>query len=633
MNETQPHLNQLIEVRISRRDALRTVALAAATAVAGTSELSAAARPEAQPPTETTLKFSEVNHALASDINVAPGYSTQVLLRWGDRLMADALDFDIKAQTSTAQSKQFGYNNDFVAYFPLPQGSNNSEHGLLCVNHEYTNPEMMFPGVTRATKLDVMTVEQCKTEMAAHGHSVVEIKKVSGVWKVVRGNMNRRITALDTEMRISGPTAGHDRMKTAEDPTGCKVIGMINNCAGGVTPWGTVLTAEENFQKYFGGDASSSREASNHARYQVGEERIEHAWFKFFDRYNVEKEPNTPNRFGWIVEFDPYDPKSVPVKRTALGRFRHEGATTAIAADGRLVVYCGDDTRNEYFYRFVSRDKCQPNNREANRDILDHGTLYVAQFHADGRLVWLPLVFGEGPLTKENGFESQADVLIETRKSADLVGATRMDRPEDAETNPFTGHVFVMLTNNNERKPEGVDGPNPRANNKHGQILELIPPVVGRNIDHGANEFRWDLFLMAGNPDKKEDQADYHKLVSQHGWLSCPDNCTFDNRGRLWIATDGAPSSSGVADGIYACDTNGPGRVLTRHFFRGPVGAEICGPCFTPDNKTFFVAVQHPGEGSTFNDPSTRWPDFDREMPPRPSVVAISKNDDGVIGS
>jgi len=632
MEKQQTPLDQLIEMRLSRRDAMRTATLAAATVFAGKVGPSVAALQDNKSPGETTLQFSEVKHTIAPDIMVAPGYSTQILLRWGDKVTGDAPEFNVKNQNATAQSKQFGYNNDFVAFLPLPRGSNNSEHGLLCVNHEYTNPELMFSGVTRDTKLDVMTIDQCKVELAAHGHSVVELKRENGVWKVVYGKWNRRITALDTELRISGPVAGHDRMKTKEDATGRTVIGMIGNCAGGVTPWGTILTGEENFQKYFGGEPSGS-EAQNYARYQVGEERIEHAWFKYFDRFNVAKEPNTPNRFGWIVEFDPYNPESVAVKRTALGRFRHEGATTAIAADGRMVAYCGDDTRGEYLYRFVSRDKCHPDNRAANRDLLDHGTLYVAKFHADGHLVWLPLVFGEGALTKENRFESQADVLIETRKAADCVGATPMDRPEDAETNPFTGHVFVMLTNNDERKPEDVDGPNPRANNKHGQILELIPPVIGRRIDHAADEFRWDLFLKAGNPDKKEDGAGYHELVSQHGWLSCPDNCTFDNRGRLWIATDGAPSSSGVADGIFACDTNGPGRALTRHFFRGPVGAEICGPCFTPDSKTLFVAVQHPGERSIFADPSTRWPDFDRAMPPRPSVVAISKNDDGVIGS
>ncbi len=624
---SNPTFAEVFATRLSRRTALK--GLGATLAAGGFASLFVHQQGTAfaQESPVSSLTFTEIAHGYEESHRVASGYNANVLIRWGDPVLPGGPSFNVADQTMAKQEQQFGYNNDMIAYFPLPLGSNNSEHGILCVNHEYTNTDLMFPDYDAEAGA---TQQQADVEIAAHGVSIIEIIKENGEWTTVPDSQyNRTIRLSSTPIKLSGPAAGHDRLKTSADSTGTQVIGTINNCAGGWTPWGTYLTAEENFHQYFSGEIDQAE----YERYGIVG-RPSYNWGNYYDRFDISKEPNEPMRFGWVVEIDPYEPDSQPIKRTALGRFKHENATTVVAPSGQVVVYSGDDERFDYIYKFVTQGTYNPDDRAANKDLLDEGTLYVAKFEADGRLLWLPVVQGEGPITPENGFNTQADVMIETRRAADLLGATKMDRPEDVETNPVNGHVYVMLTNNSRRTPDQIDFVNQRFNNVWGHIVEMIPPGgEGPEADHTATEFTWDIFLRAGDPDDSSNGALYGQGVSENGWFCNPDNVTFDNEGRIWISTDGCPGF-GFADGLWAADTTGEARAVTKHFFACPKGAEMCGPTFTPDGRTLFVAVQHPGDDkdSTFANPSTRWPDFEEGIPPRPSIVVITKADGEVIG-
>ena len=621
----------ILEERLSRRGMLGLGVAATALGVFGGIVSKKAEAAEAEKPApKSSLTFAELPHGLDQNAHAPEGYETQVLIRWGDPVLPGAPAFDPLKQTAAAQAKQFGYNNDMIAWFPLPYGSTTADHGLLAVNHEYTDPHIMFPGFAdeKAAFKDT-TKDQVEVELAAHGISVIEVKRENGQWQVVANSKYaRRINLLDSPAVLSGPVAGHDKVKTSADPSGTKVIGTINNCAGGWTPWGTYLSGEENFHQYFAGKT----EAPIHTRYGIKGKPEYPAWGKHVERFNVEKEPNEPNRYGWVFEVDPYEPDAVPKKRTALGHFKHENATTALTADGRLAVYSGDDERFEYVYRFITKGKVDLKDRKANADLLDEGTLYVARFDAEGRVTWLPLVHGQGPLTAENGFNSQADILLETRRAADLLKPTPMDRPEDVETSPVTGKVYIALTKNDRRTPDQVDAANQRFNNVYGHIIEMIPPTVDGKVDHGADSYGWDIFIRGGDPSSKAAGAKFGAGTSKDGWFANPDNFTFDKQGRLWVLTDGFPDF-GVADGLWACDTEGDARAQTRHFFAVPQGAEMCGGAFNSDDTAIFLSVQHPGEDSIYDKPSTRWPDFKDDMPPRPAVVVVTKKGGGVIGS
>ena len=652
--DTERSIGAVIARRFSRREMLKgSLGVTAAATLFGASAISAG-RASAEIPNPAEAVFEELASGVDERHHVAAGYEADILLRWGDALFPGMAPFDPHKLTAEEQARRFGYNNDYVAFFPL---GDTGGRGLLCVNHEYASPEVMFPGINRVSRSDFSRITEAHVgvEMAAHGVSVVEITRDGQRWyPVLDSRYNRRITA-STPMTIDGPAAGHPRLKTAADPSGTRVLGTFNNCAGGNTPWGTYLTTEENFHGYFWTDATTADgkpnlrghggpEAKSYARYRIPSNW--YSWGRYDPRFNIDKEQNEANRFGWIVEIDPTDPNSTPVKHTALGRFSHEGASCVINGDGRVVLYSGDDAVFEFIYRFVSKERYRPDDRAHNMRLLSEGTLSVARFNEDGTLDWLPLVFGEGPLTPENGFHSQADVVIDARIAGDLLKATPMDRPEDIDPSPMAGpgagKVYAMLTNNSRRKKGDENAANPRAENAFGHIVEMTAP----DKDHAAARFTWDLLVKCGDPNIAEVGAMWNPATSADGWFSSPDNCAFDTDGRLWVTTDQGSSwpKTGKADGLYAVDTEGAERGKSRLFFRAPVGAEVCGPYFTPDGETLFVAVQHPGtdgvrawkpfgRASTFEDPATRWPDFNANMPPRPSVLAIRRTGGGRIGS
>jgi secreted PhoX family phosphatase len=616
-------LGDVLDRRLTRRRVLG--GLAAGAAALALPRPIWAREPEGPEGPLERFGFEEIPGEIRDTDRVAEGHEARVLLRWGDPVLPEAAPFDPRALTAESQARRFGFNNDFTAFLPLPRGSGGSDHGLLCVNHEYTDARLLWTGETAKGS---SRAERVLVEMAAHGHSVVEVRREKDGWRVVpESRYARRITA-NTPMGVSGPARGHSRLKTVEDPLGQRVLGTLNNCGGGTTPWGTVLVAEENFHEYFAGDlASAGSEAASLRRYGI-RGKPAYRWDLVDPRFDLAREPCEANRFGWVVELDPYDPASAPMKRTALGRLKHEAATVVVAPDGRVVVYSGDDEAFEFLYRFVSEGRYDPARAAANADLLDAGTLSAARFEADGTCRWLPLVFGNGPLAPENGFRDQGDVLIEARRAAQLLGATPMDRPEDVEADSRTGRVYVMLTNNVERQPSQVDGANPRPRNVHGHVLEIRPRGPG---GHASDEAGWEVLLLAGEPTGTTAPR-----------LSCPDNAAFDPQGRLWIATDQGDEQNvrGIPDGLFACETSGPQRGEVRLFYACPRGAELCGPTFTPDGRALFVSVQHPGGGllapggpvGTFERPATRWPDFRDGLPPRPSVVVITRRDGGPVG-
>ncbi|RVW02580.1 PhoX family protein [Rhodococcus spongiicola] len=609
----------------------------------GSSGTGSASGSLAEPPVPGTI-FEPVAPNKEDAVVVSDGYEQAVVIRWGDPIFDDAPVFDFDNQTAEAAAKQFGFNNDFAGLLPIP-GRPNAY--LLVVNHEYTTEPMMFRGYNTENPAE----EQVRIGWANHGLSVVQVQgeASSGRLTPVFGQYNRRITAL-TEFVITGPAAGSALLQTSSDPTGTRVKGTLNNCAGGVTPWGTVLSGEENFNQYFanGGQVADPTASTRLSRYGIKGNASKRKWEWFDYRFDVAAEPNEVNRFGWVVEVDPWDPSSTPVKHTALGRFKHEAATIHVTADGTVVAYSGDDERFDYMYKFVSSRKMQPGHSRAamrhNMTLLDAGTLYVAKLSGSepdaidgsgtlppsgvfaGTGQWIPLL-----RTNEDGSgESLVDgmtadeVAVFTRLAGDQVGATKMDRPEDFEPNPRTGKVYVALTNNSKRggsdRPP-ADSANPRNNNKNGQVLEI-------DDQHAGTSFTWNLLLVCGDPATADTYfGGFDK--SQVSPISCPDNLAFDPYGNLWISTDGNALKSN--DGLFSVVLEGERRGETKQFLTVPIGAETCGPII--DDKRVVVCVQHPGEtdDASIDSPSSHWPDGGSAQP-RPSVVAVWKSGGGRIG-
>ena len=565
---------------------------------------------------ESRLGFEPVAANGLDTVTVPRGYSWQVVAKWGDPLWSTGVPFDASTRgTGASQELAFGDNNDGMALFSA-RGRN-----ILAVNNEYANVKILHGN--RAGGMPE-SADDIRKSKAAHGVSVVEIARSGGRWSIVRDSpYNRRITA-ETPMEITGPARGHEQMKTAADPAGIRSLGTWNNCGSGRTPWGTYLTCEENFNGYFSSSDPNHKPAPAFQRYGIGNKATRYGWEKFDERFDIGKHPNEPNRAGYIVEIDPLDPAMRPKKRTALGRFKHENAELVVTTDGRVVVYMGDDERGEFLYRFVSSGRYAPGGD--NRELLADGRLYVAKFGDDGRGEWIELT------PASTGMQSQADICIHTRLAASAVGATTMDRPEWVAANPGKPEVYVTLTNNSNRgvKPNAggdatpVGGPNPRAKNGYGQIVRWAP----ENGDHTAAKFTWDLFVLAGNPTVHRDAYAGSKNVNAGNMFNSPDGLAFDSTGLLWIQTDGnysnAKGFAGMGNNQMLVGDPDTGEI--RRFLVGPRECEVTGIVWSPDRRTMFVGIQHPGErgGSHFPDGG--------DTPARSAVIAVTRDDGGPIG-
>ena len=695
---TAESFETVLNTSVSRRSVLKGSAVAGATMVVAPAALLSTGEAEAhwgrrgdhdKPWWKRTpgdrLQFETVPPGNEPDIVVPENYDVDVILRWGDPLTPDAPSFDVNNQTGAAQAKQFGFNADLVLWYPLPFGlsygvwrrgglskkasrfigklypkikDRHSWKALVVVNHEYTKGVDMFPGYDGGNP----TANEVDVEIEAHGYSVVElVKNRKGQWKFNRKSpFNRRVTG-STPIQISGPLAGHDLLKTSDDPTGTEVLGTLNNCAGGKTPWGTTITCEENFDQYFANfDAVSGLSKDLSLRIAAPGGESGRKWERYVDRFDLSKEPNEYNRFGYCVEVDPYNPGAPAKKRTALGRFKHEGAAVVVAKNRKVVLYSGDDARFEYVYKFVTKGKYNKHNRLANMDLLDEGTLYVARFDAGdatgddlGSGEWLELSTENPALT---GWTME-EILLNTRGAADVVGATPMDRPEDVEASPVTGKVYVCMTNNSRRDGEVGSGAtrivngrevssepnesNPRNStadgsingNQHGHVIEIIED----NEDATSTTFAWNILVKCGDPNEADHFTSFGDIADPVAAgvspISDPDNIVHDDDGNLWIATDGQYFSGGVGfgqnDGIFAVPVEGPDRGLLRQFLSGVPGGEVCGPEFSGDNHTFFCAIQHPNDGNAFNE---IWPIGDPDMVSKPSLVAVREKSGKKIG-
>ncbi len=525
-------------------------------------------------------------------IVIADEYEYQTFIPWGEPLSAAAPAWSWPP-SAEAQLQQVGIGHDGMAYFPF---AGDGRHGLLVINHEYGNNWHVLGTAMPATR------EQVLASQHAHGVSVIEIRETHGVWEVVPDSTFSRRIHANTGMIMSGPVTGHALVtNSANNP----ISGTLNNCANGRTPWNTYLTCEENFNFYFG-SSSAFHPSEQQQRYDLHAGGSFYGWYQFDPRFDLADPEfaNEANRFGWVVEIDPADPAATPVKRTALGRLKHEGAEVVEGRDGHIVVYMGDDQRFEFIYKFVSADNWR-RMHDAGISPLDEGTLYAARFNDDGAGEWLPLSLGNPALAE--AFSDQADILVHARLAATLAGATPMDRPEWISVGP-DGDVYCTLTNNTRR--EQTDAANPMAPNPNGHIIRWRD-----EDDHLGIRFTWDHFLICDDVYKTEDS------------LGSPDGLWADPDGRLLICTDG-DQYEGKPDQLMVADTRTG--TLAR-LLVGVAGCEITGLTTTPDRRTLFVNVQHPGNG---NPQITSFPAADDgKTVPRDCTLVVRRKDGGVVGS
>ncbi|GAA2000962.1 PhoX family phosphatase [Brevibacterium samyangense] len=635
------YFRDIVNAKLSRRAALGLGVVGAAGVVLAPAVTSGAPALAATAP-EGTFGFTPIDPVpYTTDSFVVPeGFDWAPILRWGDPLFDDSPAFDATNQTPEAQARQFGYNVDYTDIIRTSDTT-----AILFVNHEYTNETIMFPADQLANDLDRVRGVGLK----AHGLSVVELTRtdITAPWEpVVGAPLNRRFLD-DTEYVMTGPAAGSPLLRTDADPSGTRVLGTFGNCAGGTTPWGTILSGEENFNGYFRSAGTSAAEE----RYGLADEETQRGWEHLDPRFDARTPgyENEVNRFGWIVEIDPTDPTSTPRKHTMLGRLKHEGANVIIADNGRAVAYSGDDERFDYLYKFVSRDSFVEGDRAHNMTLLEDGSLYVARFSGnspageidgsgelpsdgafDGTGEWLPLVVDNASVVPGM---STDEVLVHTRLAADAVGATKMDRPEDVEPNPATGRVYVACTNNSNRGVDGndpADEVNPRTENRDGHVIEIAED----GGDQTSTTFAWNLLLVAGDPSTNTTTYFSGFPMNEVSPISCPDNLAFDSQGNLWISTDGAPSTIGYNDGLFRVTLEGPDRGRVEQFLSVPAEAETCGPVVHDDEWHVFVSVQHPGEDGTYEQPTSTFPDSMKTAPlaaaggaelsiPRPTTVQV----------
>lgn len=603
--------DRIVEAAITRRGLLGGVLSVGALSALGVAVVPSAARAATD-----RFAFDAISTSTSDAITVPPGYSANVLVRWGDPLTSDAPAFDHATRgTGASQAVTFGDNTDGMEVF-----SHNGKL-LLAVNNEYTNRKIIWGN--RAEGKSETDDDVLKGKMA-HGLSVVEIAPGENGWEVVVDSpYNRRVTP-DTPMALTGPAAGSDFVKTAADPDGMMSLGTWNNCGNGSTPWGTYLACEENFNGYFSSSDEGIERTDAQKRYGINTSDWGYGWAKIDERFDISKHPNEANRAGYVVELDPTDPTSTPKKRTALGRFKHENAEMVINADGRVVVYMGDDERGEFLYRYVSDGVYAPGGDTDS--LLEEGTLSVAVFSDDGTGTWADLT------PESTGMASAAEIAVHTRMAASAVGATTMDRPEWVAANPKAAEVYCCLTNNKNRgvKPNAggddtsVNGPNPRAENHYGQIVRWRPD----GADHTAAGFSWDLYVLAGNPTVHDDANAGSDNLTAENMFNSPDGLKFDGNGLLWIQTDGNYSN---ADGFAGQGNNqmlaaDPVTGEIRRFLTGPNECEVTGLAWTPDRRTMLVGIQHPGERG-----NSHWPEGGDAVP-RSAIIAVTRDDGGLVG-